>query len=148
MNERVERLREDIVLFNRAIRATISGHLLSPTQLQALSNLDHVGAMSARTLADIEHVTPQTVARTVALLEEQGLVSRSQDPTDGRAQVISITEEGRGKLLADRSKRSEWLAIALNEHCTDVEREVLYAAGTLLRRLSVATDVRARTPQS
>ncbi|MDF3311209.1 MarR family transcriptional regulator [Rhodococcus sp. T2V] len=143
MDERVDRLREDIVLFNRAIRTNTSGHLLTPTQLQALANLDRLGAMSARELAKVEQVAPQTVARTVALLEERGLVSRIPDPNDGRAQIISITDIGRGKLVADRVKRSEWLADVLDERCTDVEREVLFAAGTLLRRLSTTPTAAA-----
>lgn len=145
MDDRVERLREDIVLFNRAIRATISAHLLTPTQLQALGNLDRLGSMSARALADVEHVTPQTVARTVSSLEERGLVSRTPDPNDGRAHIVSITSEGRSKLVADRVKRSEWLANAVDERCSDVEREILFAAGALLRRLSGTAADDART---
>ncbi|OZC61925.1 MarR family transcriptional regulator [Rhodococcus sp. 15-725-2-2b] len=141
MDDRVDALREDIVLFNRAIRANVAGHLLTPTQLQTLGNLDRIGAMSARELATVERVTPQTVARTVTLLEERGLVTRIQDPDDGRAQIISITHEGKAKLGADRRKRDEWLANALDTHCSAVERDVLFAAGALLRRLSSAPVV-------
>ncbi|WP_235579036.1 MULTISPECIES: MarR family winged helix-turn-helix transcriptional regulator [unclassified Rhodococcus (in: high G+C Gram-positive bacteria)] len=112
--------------------------MLTPTQLQALGHLDRLGAMSARALATVERVTPQTVARTISLLEEHALVARIQDPNDGRAQIISITDNGRAKLRADREKRDEWLAGVLSEHCSDVERDVLFAAGALLRRLSTA----------
>lgn len=136
MDARIDQLREDIVLFNRVIRSKGGGHLLTPTQLQALAHLDRVGPVSARTLADLERVTPQTVARTVAFLEDGNLVSREVDPTDGRAQLISITERGRGKLDLDRGKRREWLADALASECTDVEQELLFLAGALLRRLS------------
>lgn len=136
MDGRIDQLREDIVLFNRVIRSKGGGHLLTPTQLQALAHVDRVGAISARALADLERVTPQTVARTVAFLEDNGLVSRQIDPDDGRAQLISITQAGRDKLDVDRSKRREWLAAAIESDCTDIEQEVLFLAGALLRRLS------------
>lgn len=147
MDGRIDQLREDIVLFNRVIRSKGGGHLLTPTQLQALAHLDRVGPISARTLADLERVTPQTVARTVAFLEDNDLVSREIDPKDGRAQLISITTNGRGKLEVDRGKRREWLATALDTECTDVEQELLFLAGALLRRLSGSGAAATTTSQ-
>lgn len=140
MDIRVDQLREDIVMFNRVIRSKGGGHLLTPTQLQALAHLDRVGPISARTLADLERVTPQTVARTVAFLEGNGLVSREVDPDDARAQLISITSSGRNKLEADRDRRREWLVGVMDRDCTDVEKELLFLAGALLRRISVSAS--------
>ncbi|MDV8068319.1 MarR family transcriptional regulator [Rhodococcus sp. IEGM 1366] len=140
MDERADRLREDVALFSRRIRTKSSGHLLTPTQLQALAHLDRVGAMSARALADLERVVPQTIARTVLLLEEKGMVTRTVDPHDARASLISITDIGRRTLDVDRAARSEWLTSVLTEEFTDVERELLYLAGRLLRRAAESTD--------
>ena len=53
MDQKVDQLREDVVLFNRRIRTQRSGHLLTPSQLQALAHLDREGPMSARALADL-----------------------------------------------------------------------------------------------
>ncbi len=136
MDSRVDQLREDIVRFNRTIRTkSAGGHLLTATQLQALGQIDRDGPMSARALADAEAVAPQTVARTVAALEQQGMVTRSSDPSDGRASLIAITDQGHATLQSDRGNRSEWLATAIETHCTDVERDLLFLAGALLRRL-------------
>jgi DNA-binding MarR family transcriptional regulator len=142
-NNRVDQLREDIVRFNRKIRTQNSGrHLLTPTQMQALGHLDRLGPMTARALADAEMVAPQTIARTVTFLEQQGMVARTTDPTDARAALISVTGFGHRTLQADRGKRSEWLAAALEEHCTPIEQELMFLAGTLLRRL--ADDTHAK----
>lgn len=142
MDSRVDQLREDIVRFNRTMRTkSAGGTRLTATQMQALGQVDRDGPMSARELADAEMVTPQTVARTVASLEQLGMVSRTTDPTDGRASLISITEHGHATLQSDRSNRSEWLTEAIEAHCTDVERDLLFVAGHLLRRL--AEDSRA-----
>ncbi|NLE82012.1 MAG: MarR family transcriptional regulator [Rhodococcus sp.] len=138
--ERAGRLREDFVVFNRKMRTKSSGHLLTPTQLQALSHLDRVGPMTARTLADREQVTPQTIARTVAFLEEQGMVSRTTDPNDARAALITVTSAGRRTLNMDRDKRNRWLAQALEKTCTPVERELLFLAGELFRRIAEEAD--------
>ncbi|MFD6060540.1 hypothetical protein [Rhodococcus wratislaviensis] len=45
---------------------------------------------------------------------------------------------GVGTLASDRARRREWLAAAIEERCTDVERELLFLAGGLLARLAEA----------
>lgn len=142
MDPRVDQLRDDIVRFNRRIRTkNARRHLLTPTQLQALAHIDRLGPMSTRALADAEMVAPQTVARIVAFLEQQSLITRHTDPDDARAALISITEYGHETLEADRGTRSEWLSEAITAHCTPVERELLFLAGHLLRR--IAEDIPA-----
>lgn len=136
----IDGLREDLVVFTRTIRTMSSGHLLTATQQQALAQLDRIGPMSARALADRERVAPQTIARTVSSLEERGLVSRTADPNDARATLISITETGRQTLESDRAKRSRWLAEAIDSTCTPVERDLLLLAGRLLRRIAEDAD--------
>lgn len=132
----VDRLREDLVVFSRKMRTMSSGHRLTATQLQALSQLDRVGAMTARALADRERVAPQTIARTVISLEELGMVSREVDPSDARASLISVTDIGRQTLEVDRAERSRWLAEAIDAECTPEERDLLFVAGRLLRRIA------------
>ena len=136
MDQKVDQLREDVVLFNRRIRTQRAGHLLTPSQLQALAHLDREGPMSARALADLEQVAPQSIARTVSMLEESGMVSRTVDPQDARASIVAVTAQGLQTLVDDRSRRSEWLTAALAAECTDAERDLLFIAGRLLRRVA------------
>ncbi|MFC0451758.1 MarR family winged helix-turn-helix transcriptional regulator [Rhodococcus jostii] len=140
MDEKVDRLREDVVMFNRRIRAQRAGHRLTPSQLQALAHLDREGPMSARALADLEQVAPQSIARTVSMLEDAGMVSRTVDPQDARASIVAITAPGLQTLAADRSRRNEWLSAALATECTDAERDLLFIAGRLLRRLAATPE--------
>ncbi|MCF6377976.1 MarR family transcriptional regulator [Nocardioides KLBMP 9356] len=46
-------------------------------------------------LADRAQVTKQTASLLVAALEREGLVERVADPSDGRAQLIRMSERGR-----------------------------------------------------
>jgi DNA-binding MarR family transcriptional regulator len=68
------------------------------------------------------------------------MVTRTVDPHDARASLIAITDSGRRTLDVDRATRSEWLTSVLEEQFTDVERELLYLAGRLLRRAAESTD--------
>ncbi|MFE3292966.1 MarR family winged helix-turn-helix transcriptional regulator [Rhodococcus sp. NPDC059234] len=127
--------REDIAAFFRRLRAQRAEHMLTPTQLQALGHLERGGPMTAAALAALEQVTPQSIARTVALLADEGTITRQADPADARASLISLTDHGRHMLLADRERRTRWLADALDAECTEAERELLFIAGRILRRL-------------
>ncbi|TQF74231.1 MarR family transcriptional regulator [Rhodococcus spelaei] len=134
-NDPAIQLREDIATFFRRLRAQRAEHMLTPSQLQALGHLERGGPMTASTLAALEQVTPQSISRTVALLEDAGTITRQANPADARASLISLTDHGRRMLSTDRERRTRWLADALEADCTEAEREVLFIAGRILRRL-------------
>ena len=54
------------------------------------------------------------MTRTVACLEEAGLVTRRPHATDGRQVVVELTAEARDVLAADRRRRDAWLAQRLD----------------------------------
>lgn len=133
-------LRENIATFFRRLRSQRNEHMLTPSQLQALGHLERGGPMTAATLAAHEQVTPQSISRTVALLEDSGAIARRTDPADARASLITLTDHGRAVLAADRERRTRWLVDALETECTDAERELLYIAGRVLRRLGTGSS--------
>ena len=92
-------LRDAIARLNRRLRQTRPLGDLTQTQLSALTSLDLAGAMSPRELAEAERVQPPTMTGIVAKLEARGLVQRTPHPTDGRATLISVTDEGRRTAL-------------------------------------------------
>jgi DNA-binding MarR family transcriptional regulator len=109
---------------------------LTPTQTSALSRLTKNGPASASELAAAERVRPQSIAATIAVLEERGLVGRRPDPGDGRRQLVSVTDAGMALVTGARQARDEWLAGELRAHFTDAERATILAALTLLDRLT------------
>lgn len=131
-------LRDDITTFFRRLRKERADHKLTPSQLQALAHLEREGPMTARVLADFEQVTPQSIARTLALLEDGAMVTRGPDPADARASLVSLTESGRRMLIEDRERRSLWLAEVLENECTEHERELVFLAGRILRDLGAS----------
>ena len=105
--------------------------------MAALAALAKHHAMSPRELADYEKVQPPSMTRVLAALEEKGLVARSQHPTDGRQQIVTLTDEGAELLKQDRKRREAWLAQRLKE-LTPEERATLRQAAKILEKLSQA----------
>jgi DNA-binding MarR family transcriptional regulator len=104
--------------------------------VSALSQLDKGGPTSASALAAIERVRPQSMAATLAVLAERGLIGRSPDPDDGRRQLVALNPLGHDFIAGDRQHREEWLASALRQTYTEDERQTIITALALLDRLA------------
>lgn len=118
----------------RRLRAERRGLPLG--QVTVLGRLERGGPAGTSALASAERVRPQSMAATVTALEAAGLVARRPDPGDGRRTLIELTPAGRDALLADRRRREDWLADAIERDLTARERRVLAEATELLGRLA------------
>ncbi|SER22446.1 MarR family winged helix-turn-helix transcriptional regulator [Microlunatus flavus] len=108
---------------------------LTPTQLSAMGVLARQDDQPIGALAAAEKVAAPSMTRTVNALEERGLVVRTPDPTDRRQSRVSLTPTGRDLLLANRRRRSEWLAQRIAELDPD-DREVLRRAVGVLEKIN------------
>ncbi|TSD45653.1 MarR family transcriptional regulator [Rhodococcus sp. KBS0724] len=133
--DEIDALAEDLGVFARRLHNERVGPHLGATAVHALGHLDRHGPMTAKSLARLERVTPQSIAKTVATLEAGGLVSRRSDPSDGRAHLIDLTDAGASALHNDRRVRNRWFTEAVHAECTDAERDLLLIAGRILRRV-------------
>jgi DNA-binding MarR family transcriptional regulator len=94
------------------------------------------GPLRAGAIAQQLHVGPPVVSRQLADLEAQGMVRRSADPADGRAELVSLTARGRRLLTASRQA----LCARLAEHLSDWDDERLAQLATGLEDLVEALD--------
>ncbi|MEV7024783.1 MarR family transcriptional regulator [Kitasatospora sp. NPDC093558] len=92
-------------------------------------------AYTVAELADRRRVRHQSMARTVALLTEAGLVTQGPHPTDGRKLLVTATGTGRAALLEQRARREAQIAAAIETRLTPEERQTLRASIALLGRL-------------
>ncbi|TWV55703.1 MarR family transcriptional regulator [Streptomyces misionensis] len=120
----------------RRIREVAQDADLTPSQESALSLAGKHGAATASALAAAEGVRPQSMATTLAALEQHGLIRRTPDRDDGRRQLVTLTDTGRARIEGNRQVREEWLARAFQERYTDEERQTVLTALELLQRLS------------
>lgn len=88
-------------------------------------------------IAERVHLDISTVSRQVSALVAQGLVTKVADPSDGRAQMLTLTDDGQQMLTLLRERRNGWLG----EVVADWSDADLAAFDCLLTRF--ADDVEA-----
>ncbi len=92
------RLAMAVTRLTRRMRRARAG--ISPSQLSALTTIARLGPLRLGELATQEMVSPPTLTRVVATLEERGVVTRRADPTDARSSLIEANADGL-RLLAE-----------------------------------------------
>lgn len=121
----VDSLLSTTMTIGRLMRQRLVGDQLEPATYWVLKNLVP-GSMRITALASSTQLDTSTVSRHVTQLEQSGLVERSQDPDDRRAQRVGLTEEGRTQLGASTARRREVLTQSLEDWDTadlaDLER--------------------------
>lgn len=130
-------LRSASARFVRRLRAERPAHGLTMTQISALFSIANAGSVTPRRLAEWERMQPPAMTRTVATLEERGLVGRAAHPSDGRQVMLSPTPAGAALVDEDRRAREAWLAARLAE-LDPADRAALRTATAILDRLARA----------
>jgi DNA-binding MarR family transcriptional regulator len=108
-------LRLGVMRLARRLRVERDGNDLTFNQLAALGTLLRHGAMPVGEMAAHENVKPPSMTRTVAALEDAGLVTRRPSATDGRQVVVELTEQARRVMDTDRARRTAWLTQRLGD---------------------------------
>jgi DNA-binding MarR family transcriptional regulator len=128
-----EHLRITLTRTTRRLRQEAGGGL-SPTLTAALATVERHGPLTPSELAVRERVQRPTATKLVARLEQDGLVSRTADPDDGRSSLIAVTPEGAGLLREIRTRKDAYLAQRLRKLPAE-DRATLERATVILERL-------------
>ena len=134
--ELARELRHLVGRLRRRIKEAADTLELTPSQWTVVNRLDRDGPATASELATAERVRPQSMAATITALDERGWLVRTPDPTDGRKQVLSLSDTARANVSDVRQVRDEWLSRALQDNFTAPERATIADALTLLGRLT------------
>jgi DNA-binding MarR family transcriptional regulator len=128
------RLRLAIARTARRLRQE-AGTGLSPSLASALATIERHGPLTPSELAEQERVRRPTATRIVARLEQDGLVDRAGDPSDGRVSLVSASAEGRALLRRLRTRKDAYLAKRLRDLDAAEVRTLERAAAVLERVL-------------
>ena len=118
------RLVHDVyVLLDYGDRLILNSFGLTTTQYRLLNLIDSSKGRRLTTLSDRLIRSKSQVTRTVDNLEQLGLVKRSLDGSDGRAQLIVLTKKG--EQLRDQANREHTQSLYARFGVLDTEEQQL-----------------------
>lgn len=82
---------------------------LTTTQLNTLMRLYYRGDCPISEISDHLGITNAATSQMVQRLVEQGLLDRTEDPTDRRVKQLTLTAEGRALIEQGIEARRRWL---------------------------------------
>jgi DNA-binding MarR family transcriptional regulator len=109
LSEQAARLRLAVNRMARRLRQEANTQL-GPASIAALATIERSGPLTPSELARIEGIQRPTAARILGRLTEDGLVTRTSDPADGRSAIVQISSDGRKVLTRLRKRKTAYLA--------------------------------------
>lgn len=112
---------------------------IEPASYSVLFTLQREGPQRMTAISKHLGIGKPTLSRQLTTLAERGFITRKADPADGRAMVVSLTEEGQARLEAAQHDRSERYLHMLQPWS---EEEIVTLSGLLnkLNRTYIAYD--------
>jgi DNA-binding MarR family transcriptional regulator len=118
-----------MMALGRRVRQRQPGDTVDFSAIPILKVLSHSGAMRLSALAHLLDLDASTVSRHVRHLEERGLLERTEDPDDGRASRVAISEHGQECLTAVFATRRQIITHSLDglsSHERDTLRDLIH----------------------
>ncbi|HEY3015535.1 MAG TPA: MarR family transcriptional regulator [Nocardioides sp.] len=126
------------------VRTASGDILLERSSYGILCLLLDEGPQRLGTIATKFTLDPSTITRQVQVVVNLGLAEKSVDPSDRRASLLRLTDDGRSAIEQARAHRREMLATVVGGW-TDEERDRF---GTALRRFNECVEAwMARQPR-
>lgn len=91
------------------VRARLVHEEMQPSSYLMLAYLAEHGPTRSSAMAEIFAIDKGAISRQVQHLVDLGLVDRSQDPEDGRASLLSASDDARRRLADVAEHRRKWL---------------------------------------
>lgn len=136
--ETAQSLIKELYLMGRAIRVALlhpeEGQLL-PGGVGVLGTVESRGPCRQVDLVADLCISASALSRHVTELVGAGYLSRHADPSDGRATLIQVTDEGRDLLRRVRKSRARGLQSALGDWSEDEAEQACLAVRKLRNSL-------------
>ena len=117
------RLRLSNTRLHRALRR--EAHIdLTPSQMSALATINRLGPLTLGALAEQEGVAPPSITKILAILEDDGLVTRTPDPADRRVNYVTATRKGSELVEESRRRKTAWLTDRIRDLSAEQRRRL------------------------
>jgi len=90
-------------------RARAVHESLQPAAYLILGYVNESGPVRASSIVEIFDIDKGAISRQVHHLMQLGLVARAPDPADGRATLLTVTDEGARRMKDVADHRRKWL---------------------------------------
>ena len=124
---------------SRSFAARLEGMGVTTAEWVVMRVLHDVETLAPSQVAERMGMTRGAISKLADRLINKGMVARSRDPEDGRAQALSLTPRGRA-LVPDLARLADENDAAFFRALTDEEREALAA---ILRKMVENQGLRA-----
>jgi len=115
---------------------------LSASAALVLNRLSQEGPMRVTALAAAEGASQSGMTQLVQRMERQGLLERLDDPDDGRASRVMLSENGKQNWDARAEVRKQRIAEWMSAVSDDDQVELWLASKVVVRVLSRMRDAR------
>jgi len=118
-------LEHEVAVMVRRIRRVIADRAravhpdLAPSSYLMLAFVAEKGPLRASEIAEQFDIDKGAISRQVTHLADLGLLARMSDPEDGRAMLVSVSEDGRRRLADVAHQRRAWLDERLDDWSDD-----------------------------
>jgi DNA-binding MarR family transcriptional regulator len=99
--------------------------------MSALATINRLGPLTLGAVAEHEGVAPPSITKVLAVLEDDGYVTRAPDPADRRVSFVTATRKGVELIEESRRRKTAWLTDRLRELTGDERRRLADALGVL-----------------
>ncbi|HUR76839.1 MAG TPA: MarR family transcriptional regulator [Acidimicrobiales bacterium] len=131
---RVEEMAAQLRLTNTRLHRALrrESHVdLTPSQISALATINRLGPLTLGSLAEQEGVAPPSITKILAVLEDDGYVTRAPDPDDRRVSFVTATKKGVELIEESRRRKTAWLTDRLRQLTSDERRRLADALDVL-----------------
>jgi DNA-binding MarR family transcriptional regulator len=117
----LEKQSSELVVYAARLVRAVRRRVAQPAGMRMMALIDELGPQGVTTLAEADRSSQPTVSGAVHQLEEQGLVAKTRDTSDARRTVVTLTKEGRRRLVEARRDNGAAVAekLARTGHTTD-----------------------------
>ena len=98
---------------------------MTRTQWRVIANIGKFGAMTAKHICDVSHLEKTKVSRAITVLETEGLLRRETSSRDRRAEVLTLTANGKKRFELLGSEALNFDAKLKDELGPEATRELI-----------------------